>query len=303
MNLNELITESRNVQSENIDTLSTIDIVKLINEEDCKVPIAVSKESEKIAEAIDMIATAFENKGRLIYIGAGTSGRLGILDASECPPTYGTDPAQIIGIIAGGERAIRDAVENAEDSEENGREDLKDIDVNNKDVVVGIAASGRTPYVLSAIRYAQEVGAKTVGVCCTPTSELSKIVHVSIAPVVGPEVVTGSTRMKAGTAQKLILNMLTTGAMIKNGKVFKNLMVDVQTTNLKLIQRQKNIVMEATGATIDEVEWALNESVNHTKSAIIMILLGVDAEKAKFLLKENKDNIRLAVQSFKDKYK
>ncbi|GAA0181501.1 N-acetylmuramic acid 6-phosphate etherase [Clostridium sediminicola] len=299
MNLNNLVTESRNKQSENIDMLSTIEIVKCINSEDCKVPLAVGKESEKIAKAIDIIAFALQNEGRLIYIGAGTSGRLGVLDASECPPTYGTDPLQILGIIAGGEKAIRSAVENAEDSEEQAVEDLIKVNLNKNDVLVGIAASGRTPYVISAIEYAKRIGTKTIGVSCNPDSKLSKVAEVSIAPLVGPEVLTGSTRMKAGTAQKLILNMLTTGAMIENGKVFKNLMVDVQTTNLKLIQRQKNIVVEATGASIKEAETALKETENHTKSAIVMILLGVDANKAKDLLRENKDNIRLVLQNFK----
>lgn len=299
MNLDQLVTESRNKQSENIDTLSTIEIVRCINLEDCSVPIAVGKEAEKIAEAIDLISEALQNHGRLIYIGAGTSGRLGILDASECPPTFGTDSSQIIGIIAGGDRAIKEAVENVEDSEECSIEDLKRINLNNKDIVVGIAASGRTPYVLSAIKYAKEIGAKTIGVCCNPNSKLSNAVEVSIAPVVGPEVVTGSTRMKAGTSQKLVLNMLTTGAMIKVGKVFSNLMVDVQATNQKLIQRQKNIVMEVTGASIKDVEHALNKSANHTKTAIIMILLGISSEKAKSLLKENKDNIRLVLKNFK----
>ncbi len=299
MNLNELVTETKNEKSSDIDTLSTLEIVECINSEDCKVPVAVGKESDKIAEAIDVISLALKNDGRLIYIGAGTSGRLGILDASECPPTFGTDPSQIVGIIAGGEKAIRSAVESAEDSEENAIEDLKRVNLNQKDVLCGIAASGRTPYVISSVEYAKELGCKTVGVSCNPKSKLAEVADIAISPYVGPEVLTGSTRLKAGTAQKLVLNMLTTGAMIKNGKVFKNLMVDVQATNLKLIQRQKNIVMEATGASLEEVERALEDSNKHAKTAIIMILKDVDAQKARALLKENEDNIRFVLQNDK----
>ncbi|MDP9751009.1 N-acetylmuramic acid 6-phosphate etherase [Thermoanaerobacter pentosaceus] len=284
MDLDKLITEGRNPDTLDIDKLSTEDMLKKINNEDKKVPIAVEKEIPSIAKAVDIIAEKLKQGGRLIYIGAGTSGRLGILDASECPPTFGVDPEMVQGIIAGGDVAIRRSVEDAEDKEDLGKEDLKKKNLSSKDVVVGIAASGRTPYVLGALRYAKEVGAHTIGLSCNPDSEMKKIVDIMIAPIVGPEVIMGSTRMKAGTAQKLVLNMLSTGAMIKLGKVYSNLMVDVKATNEKLINRAKRIVKLATDAEEKVIEEILSETNYNVKLTILMILTGLNQDKGKELL-------------------
>ncbi|KHO61390.1 N-acetylmuramic acid-6-phosphate etherase [Thermoanaerobacter sp. YS13] len=295
MDLDKLITEGRNPDTLDIDRLSTEDMLKKINNEDKKVPIAVEKEIPNIAKAVDIIAEKLKQGGRLIYIGAGTSGRLGILDASECPPTFGVDPEMVQGIIAGGDVAIRRSVEDAEDKEDLGKEDLKKKNLSSKDVVVGIAASGRTPYVLGALRYAKEVGAHTIGISCNPDSEMKKIVDIMIAPVVGPEVIMGSTRMKAGTAQKLVLNMLSTGAMIKLGKVYSNLMVDVKATNEKLINRAKRIVKLATDADEKVIENILNETNYNVKLTILMILTGLNQNKAKELLDRSNGYIAKAL--------
>ncbi|ABY91491.1 MAG: N-acetylmuramic acid 6-phosphate etherase [Thermoanaerobacterium sp.] len=295
MDLDKLITEGRNPDTLDIDRLSTEDMLKKINNEDKKVPIAVEKEIPNIAKAVDIIAEKLKQGGRLIYIGAGTSGRLGILDASECPPTFGVDPEMVQGIIAGGDVAIRRSVEDAEDKEDLGKEDLKKKNLSSKDVVVGIAASGRTPYVLGALRYAKEVGAHTVGISCNPDSEMKKIVDIMIAPVVGPEVIMGSTRMKAGTAQKLVLNMLSTGAMIKLGKVYSNLMVDVKATNEKLINRAKRIVKLATDADEKVIEKILKETNYNVKLTILMILTGLNQNKAKELLDRSNGYIAKAL--------
>ncbi|EMT39184.1 N-acetylmuramic acid 6-phosphate etherase [Thermoanaerobacter thermohydrosulfuricus] len=295
MDLDKLITEGRNPDTLDIDRLSTEDMLKKINNEDKKVPIAVEKEIPNIAKAVDIIAEKLKQGGRLIYIGAGTSGRLGILDASECPPTFGVDPEMVQGIIAGGDVAIRRSVEDAEDKEDLGKEDLKKKNLSGKDVVVGIAASGRTPYVLGALRYAKEVGAHTIGISCNPDSEMKKIVDIMIAPVVGPEVIMGSTRMKAGTAQKLVLNMLSTGAMIKLGKVYSNLMVDVKATNEKLINRAKRIVKLATDADEKVIEKILNETNYNVKLTILMILTGLNQNKAKEFLDRSNGYIAKAL--------
>ena len=292
LSLQQFITESRNSASANIDTLSTLDMLTVINNEDKKVAIAVESILPEIAKAVDAIALAFENGGRLIYCGAGTSGRLGILDASECPPTFGSPTEQVVGLIAGGKTAILKAVENAEDNQQAGELDLQNIQLNKNDVVVGIAASGRTPYVIGAMRYAKSLGCDVVSLCCNDNSEMANIANIALDVIVGPEVVTGSSRLKAGTAQKLVLNMLTTGSMIKSGKVFGNLMVDVQATNAKLIERQKKIIMEATDCTRDIAETALSASGNHCKTAIVMILTGVDAQQAKASLHQHKGFIR-----------
>lgn len=280
IDLTKMLTEGRNAGSSDIDTLSTHEMLVVINNEDKKVAIAVEQTLSDITKVVDAVSNAFQIGGRLIYIGAGTSGRLGILDASECPPTYGTDPDQVIGIIAGGEKAILKAVENAEDDHALGAQDLKHIKLNKKDVLVGIAASGRTPYVLGAMEYGLSVGATVVAVTCDPNCPMVDLSQISIIPVVGPEVLTGSSRMKAGTAQKLILNMITTGAMIRVGKVYGNLMVDVEATNAKLVQRQVNIVVQATQCTLDVAKDILLLSDNNCKTAIVMILLKVDAETA-----------------------
>ena len=281
LNLGKLTTESRNQNTLDIDKVSTIEMLTKINEEDKKVAIAVEKEIPQIANAIDATVERMQSGGRLIYIGAGTSGRLGILDASECPPTYGVSEELVQGVIAGGHKAIFRAQEGAEDSKELAVKDLKERNLNENDVVVGIAASGRTPYVIGALEYANEIGALTVSVTCNADSEVSKCAKISIAPVVGPEVVTGSTRLKSGTAQKLVLNMLSTGSMIKLGKVYGNLMVDVQTTNEKLVERAKKIVSEATGLSIEESTKVLNETNFDVKLAIFMILSNLDKNEAK----------------------
>lgn len=295
IDLTTLVTESRNVASENIDMLSTIDMLKVINQEDQKVALAVEAIIPEIAKVVDLIAEAFQSGGRLIYTGAGTSGRLGILDASECPPTYGSDPDLVIGLIAGGHKAILKAVENAEDNVELGATDLQQIGFNHKDVLVGIAASGRTPYVMGSMNYAKSVGAKVAALSCNANSPMAEIADINITPIVGAEVVTGSSRMKAGTAQKLVLNMLTTGAMIRTGKVFGNLMVDVEATNAKLIQRQKNIVVEATGCSESQAAEALTQCNNHCKTAILMILLNINADLAAAKLSKHHGFIRHAL--------
>ncbi|NVH47337.1 N-acetylmuramic acid 6-phosphate etherase [Photobacterium damselae] len=295
IDLSQLVTESRNQASHAIDTLSTLDMVTVINQEDQKVALAVEKTLPEVALAVDAIADAFMVGGRLIYMGAGTSGRLGILDASECPPTYGSNPNQVVGLIAGGHKAILKAVENAEDNQELAEQDLQNLGLTENDVVVGIAASGRTPYVIGGMKYAHSIGAQAVAISCNPQSEMTKIADIAITPVVGAEVVTGSSRMKAGTAQKLVLNMLTTGAMIRTGKVFGNLMVDVEATNAKLIQRQTNIVMQATDCDVAQAEEALSACDRHCKTAILMILAGLDAEQAKKQLANHNGFIRSAL--------
>ncbi len=295
IDLSNLVTESRNHHSEHIDTLSTLEMLKVINNEDKKVPFAVEATLPHIARLVDKVVTAFSQGGRLIYCGAGTSGRLGILDASECPPTYGTPHDMVIGLIAGGHKAILQAVENAEDNVQLGAEDLRQLNFNAKDVLVGIAASGRTPYVIGALEYARSLGAVTGAISCNPDSPIAQRADIAITPIVGPEVVTGSSHMKAGTAQKLVLNMITTGAMIKMGKVFGNLMVDVEATNAKLIERQIRIVMQATECERATAEQALAQCRRHCKTAILMILAGVNAQQATQLLAQNKGFIRQAL--------
>ena len=282
--LQKIATEQRNPNTMNIDTLSTLDMVKLINREDHRVAEAVALVTDKIAEAVDVIAARLSTGGRLIYCGAGTSGRLGILDAVECPPTYSTDPETVQALMAGGYGAIFKAVEGAEDSKELGKADMQGIGFSGKDVLVGIAASGRTPYVLGCMEYAKELGAPTVAVTCCPGSILDSFADIGIAPAPGPEVVTGSTRMKSGTAQKMVLNMLSTGAMIKLGKVYGNLMVDVKPSNEKLVRRCVTIVCSATDCMEEEAVDALERCSYHPKTAIVMLLRGVDAETADRLL-------------------
>lgn len=299
IDLEKLTTESRNQNTLDIDKVSTLEMVKKINDEDKKVAIAVEEELPKIAEAIDGIVNRMHKGGRLIYIGAGTSGRLGILDASECPPTYGVSEELVQGLIAGGKEAIFRAKEGAEDSKELAVEDLKNKSLNENDIVVGLAASGRTPYVIGGLEYGNEIGALTVSITCNANSEVAKAAKISIAPVVGPEVVTGSTRLKSGTAQKLVLNMLSTGTMIKLGKVYGNLMVDVRATNEKLVERAKRIVCEATGITREESEKILEETNFDVKLSIFMILSKLNKDEAKKVLDENKGYIAEALKSIK----
>lgn len=294
--LHKLTTEKRNPLTMDIDIVSTEQMVRLINNEDKKVAYAVEKEIPNIARAIDLIVDRLGNGGRLIYMGAGTSGRLGILDASECPPTFGVSHELVQGLIAGGHKAILKAVENIEDSTEEGMKDLKEIDFTNKDVLVGIAASGRTPYVLGGLEYARSIGAITIGVTNNSLAEMRNYVDICIAVEVGGEVVTGSTRMKAGTAQKMVLNMLSTGTMIKLGKVYENLMVDVEPTNLKLVERSKRIVMEAAGVEEDVATEYLKDTDYDVKLSILMIKGGLDKNTAKDLLHKTKGHIRKALE-------
>lgn len=282
--LKSIATEQRNPNTLNIDTLSTLEMVKLINQEDHLVAQAVEMVLDQVAAAIDVIADHVANGGRLIYCGAGTSGRLGILDAVECPPTYSTEPETVQCLMAGGYGAIFKAVEGAEDSKDLGIGDMKEISFCSKDVLVGIAASGRTPYVLGCMEYARSLGAPIISVTCCPGSVLDRFADIGIAPAPGPEVVTGSTRMKSGTAQKMVLNMLSTGTMIKLGKVYGNLMVDVKPSNEKLIHRCVTIVCAATECDEATAVKALEACGYHPKSAIIMVLRDVDAARAQELL-------------------
>ncbi len=295
IDLTSMITESRNPASADIDSLPTLDMLRVINREDQTVALAVEKTLPQVAQVVDAVAQAFRLGGRLIYMGAGTSGRLGILDASECPPTFGTPAEQVVGLIAGGHKAILKAVENAEDNRELAVSDLKALNFNEKDVLVGIAASGRTPYVLGGMECALSLGATVAAVSCNPDSEMSRLAGIAITPVVGPEVITGSSRMKAGTAQKLILNMITTGAMIRSGKVYGNLMADVEATNAKLVERQKRIVMAATECDKATAEQALAACDGHCKTAIVMILAQLSAGDAKALLAQHQGFIRDAL--------
>lgn len=282
--LHKIATEQRNPHTMNIDTLSTLDMVNLINREDHRVAEAVGLVTDKIAAAVDVIADRLCQGGRLIYCGAGTSGRLGILDAVECPPTYSTDPEMVQALMAGGYSAIFKAVEGAEDSKELGVQDMKAIGFSSADVLVGIAASGRTPYVLGCMEYAKALGAATISVTCCPGSVLDTFADIGIAPAPGPEVVTGSTRMKSGTAQKMVLNMLSTGAMIRLGKVYGNLMVDVKPSNEKLIRRCVTIVCTAAECDEQTAVTALEACGYRSKIAIVMVLCGVGAEKAQAML-------------------
>lgn len=295
--LQKIATEQRNPNTMNIDTLSTLDMVKLINREDHRVADAVGEVTDKIAQAVDVIAEKLAAGGRLIYCGAGTSGRLGILDAVECPPTYSTDPETVQALMAGGYGAIFKAVEGAEDSKKLGVEDMKNIHFSQKDVLVGIAASGRTPYVRGCMEYAKQLGAPTVAVTCCPGSELDQFADIGIAPAPGPEVVTGSTRMKSGTAQKMVLNMLSTGAMIKLGKVYGNLMVDVKPSNEKLIRRCVTIVCSAAECTEAEATKALEECDYRPKVAIVMVLRGVNADTACAMLQKAEGRIAKVLEA------
>ncbi|RXT04365.1 N-acetylmuramic acid 6-phosphate etherase [Ammoniphilus sp. CFH 90114] len=294
--LNELLTEWRNPDTENLDALPTSEIVKKLNEEDKKVALAVEQELESVTKAVDLIVESFENGGRLFYFGAGTSGRLGMLDAAECPPTFGTEPSLVQGVIAGGMSALVEAIEGAEDEPELGREDVEKVGVCARDVVVGIAASGRTPYVLGALEEARKRGAKTVALSCNPGSALGALVDVDIAPVVGPEVVTGSTRLKAGTAQKMVLNMLTTASMVRMGKVYGNLMVNVQATNGKLEERVKKIIVDATDCTYAEATELAEQAQGDARVGILMKLKGISAEEACKQLDQVGGRIREALE-------
>jgi len=294
--LSTLITEQRNPNSMNVDSLSALEIVQLMNQEDKQVPLAIEKCLPQIAQAVECIVAAFQQGGRLVYIGAGTSGRLGVLDASECPPTFGVSPEMVKGIIAGGERALRHPIEGAEDSKAQAVVDLQTIHFSSKDVLVGIAASGRTPYVIGALEYAKSLGSVTVSIASNPNSAMANIVDIAIDTVVGPEVLTGSSRLKSGTAQKLVLNMLTTASMILMGKCYQNLMVDVQASNEKLKARAIRIVMQATDCDKALAEETLKLADQNAKLAIMMILSGLDRAQAETLLEKHQGKLQLALK-------
>ncbi|MHB1651536.1 MAG: N-acetylmuramic acid 6-phosphate etherase [Desulfitobacteriaceae bacterium] len=296
MNLEKLLTEARNPETENIDELATLEILQCINQEDKKVALAIELVLPQIAQAVDWVVESLSGGGRLFYLGAGTSGRMGILDASECPPTYGTPPDLVQGIIAGGEKAVFRAVEGAEDSLTMAAQDLVSRGLSPSDVVVGIAASGRTPYVIGGLEHARQLGCHTVAVVCTPDSEMQKVSELTIAILVGPEVIMGSTRMKAGTAQKLVLNMLTTASMIRMGKVYGNLMVDVQATNKKLVERSIRIVCLATGVSREKAEAAIAEAGGSVKVAVTLLLTGISAVEAQELLVQASGSVSQALK-------
>jgi N-acetylmuramic acid 6-phosphate etherase len=293
-NLSQLATEARNPATENLDALSTTDLVRALHVADGEAVAAVERELPRIASAIDAIVVRLESGGRLFYLGAGTSGRLGVLDASECPPTYNTPPEMVQGLIAGGDIALRRSVERAEDDEAQGRADLEQHGFSGKDALVGIAASGRTPYVLGGVKYARELGALTIGLSCVPGSKLAQAAELEITPATGPEVVTGSTRMKAGTATKLVLNMLSTGALVRLGYVYGNLMVNVQPTNAKLRDRAARIIAAITGVDAPTAE-ALLDQAGSVKTAIVMQELSLDREAAETRLKAAKGKLRAAL--------
>lgn len=294
--LQQLITEQRNERTLDLSELSIKDIIAIMNDEDGKVAGAVRQALPEIEQVIAEVVKALEQGGRLIYIGAGTSGRIGMLDASECPPTFGVDYNTVVALIAGGESAFATAVERAEDDEQQGADDLQKKNVTNKDVIVGLAASGRTPYVIGALKYAKQVGAVTASVTCNRNSLLSKYADLAVEVEVGPEVLTGSTRLKAATAQKMILNMITTTAMIKIGKVYQNLMIDLQVSNRKLQERARHILMQATGVTAEEAERKLVEADYHVKTAIVMIKAGLNKQEALRYLAETNGFVTKAIE-------
>ncbi|HDX9611649.1 TPA: N-acetylmuramic acid 6-phosphate etherase [Bacillus toyonensis] len=293
--LENLSTEHRNEKTTNLDEMSIKEVLQSMNEEDRTVALAVEKEIEHIEKVVQTVIKSFEEEGRLIYIGAGTSGRLGILDAVECPPTFGTDDKMVQGFIAGGLKAFTKAVEGAEDREELAEEDLKSIGLNEKDTVIGIAASGRTPYVIGGLKYAHSVGASTASISCNKNAEISKYAKLNVEVETGAEILTGSTRLKAGTAQKLVLNMISTASMIGVGKVYKNLMVDVQSTNEKLVERSKRIIVEATGVSYEVAAEYYEKANRNVKVAIVMALLQCEYGEALEKLKEAKGFVKKAL--------
>lgn len=295
MTLDKLTTEARNPSSEAIDTLSALEIVRLVNAEDARVAEAVRAEAPSIARAIDAITDRLSQDGRLIYLGAGTSGRLGVLDAAECPPTFSTPPELVVGLIAGGPAALTRAVEGAEDHPENAVADLQSIRLSRKDALVGIATSGRTPYVVGGMEYGRSVGAMTIGLSCNRDSQLEPVCQLMIIPVVGPEVISGSTRLKAGTATKMVLNMLSTGVMVRLGKTYGNLMVDLRATNEKLAQRSRRIVMILTGLVDAEADALLNRCGGEVKTAVVAHRRSISPDEARSLLSDAKGHLRTAL--------
>lgn len=296
MDLSRMTTEKRNAATMNLDQMTALEIAAVMNQEDRKVPLAIEKALPQIAQTIEAVEASFRQGGRLFYIGAGTSGRLGVLDASECPPTFGVDPGMVVGLIAGGDRALRFPIEGAEDDRELCVKDLKEHDLCAKDTLVGIAASGRTPYVLGGLDYARSLGCKTAAIACNSGSAVGKAADIAIEVEVGPEVLTGSTRLKSGTAQKLIVNMISTGAMVRVGKAYQNLMVDVVQSNEKLQVRAENIVMEATGVERAEARRTIDAAGGSVKTAITMVLASCGKEEALELLEKHGGKVRDAIQ-------
>lgn len=293
--LDKLTTELRNPRTMNLDEMSTLDILRTMNQEDESVLEAIDKQLSNIEKAVQFAIESFNNKGRLIYIGAGTSGRLGILDAVECVPTFGTDPEMVQGLIAGGNQAIYEAVEGAEDDAELGKNDLRRVQLTDKDTVIGIAASGRTPYVIGALKYANSIQAKTVSISCNHNAEMSKYSDLAIELETGPEVLTGSTRLKAGTSQKIVLNMISTASMVGIGKVYQNFMVDLKPTNEKLEERSKRNIMEVTGVDYETANRYFEKSKQQVKVAIVMILLECSYDEAVRKLESSKGFVRDAI--------
>lgn len=299
LDLTKLTTETRNKNTMNLDCMTPLEIATIMNQEDENAIRAVREVLPEVAKAIEWCTKALNDGGRIIYMGAGTSGRLGLLDSVECPPTFGVSPDMVIGLIAGGERAFIKAVEGAEDSTTLGEKDLKEIQLNNRDIVIGIAASGRTPYVVHGMKYAKSIGCKVVALVCNKGSEMAEIADLAIEPIPGPEVLSGSTRLKAGTVQKMVLNMISTGSMVGIGKVYQNLMVDVMQTNEKLVTRAENIVMEATGCLRETAAEMLKEAGGSVKLAIAMILFQCSRMEAEERLKRSHGHIRLALNEIK----
>ena len=296
LNLKNMSTETRNQNTMNLDVMSPLEVVTVMNQEDAKVPEAIKPALPNIAQCVTWAIESIEAGGRIVYMGAGTSGRLGVLDAVECPPTFGVAPEIVVGLIAGGDKAFVKAVEGAEDSRQLGHDDLVNINLEKRDIVIGIAASGRTPYVLGGLAYAQEVGCHTVAISCNPGSAIGQAAELAIEVVPGPEVLTGSTRLKSGTCQKLILNMISTATMVGCGKAYQNLMVEVQQTNEKLIVRAQNIVMEATGCDRETAAEKIGIAGGNAKTAITMILADCDLEEAKARLAKAKGHVREAIR-------
>jgi N-acetylmuramic acid 6-phosphate etherase len=296
MSLDSLLTEQRNAASENLDALSTFEMLRVINHEDHKVADAVGRALHEIATAVDAIAEKLDVGGRMFYVGAGTSGRLGVLDASECPPTFSVPYELVQGVMAGGEKALHSATEASEDDPKLGQSDLQARGFGAGDVAIGIAASGRTPYVLGAIEYAKSLGALTVGVSCTPHSQLSKAVDIAIEAAPGPEIVAGSTRMRAGTATKMVLNMLSTGVMIRLGHVYGNMMINMQPRNEKLVHRARKIISDAAGVTFEDAGRLLEAAGRSVKTAIVMGKLGLSREEAELRLQHARGRIRVVLE-------
>lgn len=301
MNISSMTTEARNANTMNLDQMAPLEIATVMNQEDRNVPAAIEEVLPQIAQTISVVENAFLNGGRLFYMGAGTSGRLGVLDASECPPTFDVAAGMVVGLIAGGDRALRFPIEGAEDNNEMGKQDLMAHNLTAKDVVIGIAASGRTPYVQGALEYAKSIGCRTAAISCNRNSIIGQIAGIAIDVEVGPEVLTGSTRLKAGTAQKLILNMITTGAMVRIGKAYQNLMVDVVQSNEKLQVRAENIVIDATGVSREEARMAIDKADGKVKVAITMILVDCNVEEAKALLERTGGHVRNVIKTVEQK--